>query len=72
MLLGDKNALMLGTRVLGYGKDYTVKLTDPDTGLEVEHTFDLTELKTKKIEDDIFKSGKNEFEFKSHRAKETI
>ena len=59
MLVGDKNALMLGTRVLGYGKDYVVKITDPDTDLEIEHTFDLTELKTKKIEDDIFKSGKN-------------
>ena len=51
LLIGDKNALMVGTRVLGYGKDYTVDIQDPDTDLEVEHTFDLTELKTIKKKD---------------------
>ena len=30
-LIGDKNALMVGTRILGYGKDYDVEITDPDT-----------------------------------------
>ena len=25
MLIGDKNALMVGTRILGYGKDYEVR-----------------------------------------------
>ena len=49
LLIGDKNALMLGTRVLGYGKDYEVQITDPDTSLDVEHTFDLTKLKTKEV-----------------------
>ena len=63
MLLGDKNALMVGTRVLGYGPEYTVKLTDPDTTLEVEHSFDLTKLNNVEIDYDSLKSGKNEFEF---------
>ena len=31
MLIGDKNALMVGTRILGYGKDYRITLVDPDT-----------------------------------------
>ena len=62
MLVGDKNALMVGTRVLGYGKDYVVKFTDPDTSLEVEHTFDLAQLKSKKIDDKVFANG-NKFEF---------
>jgi len=44
LLIGDKNALMVGTRVLGYGKDYVVTMEDPDTSLEVEHSFDLTKL----------------------------
>ena len=61
LLLGDKNALMLGTRVLGYGPEYEVLITDPDTGLEVEHKFDLGTLETKKIDDKIFKNG-NKFE----------
>ena len=55
MLVGDKNALMWGTRVLGYGKDYVVKIDDPDTGLEVEHTFDLTKLETKKVDESFQK-----------------
>ena len=49
MLIGDKNALMVGTRVLGYGKDYTFELKDPDTGNTIEHKFDLTELKNSKL-----------------------
>jgi hypothetical protein len=72
LLIGDKNALMLGTRVLGYGKDYTVSLEDPDTSLDVEHTFDLTSLKTKKFNEKLFKDGKNEFEFTLPTSKRVI
>ena len=28
MLVGDKNALMVGTRVLGYGKNYEISVLD--------------------------------------------
>jgi len=62
MLIGDKNALMVGTRVLGYGKDYPVSLKDPDTGNTIEHTIDLTALKTKEFPEDTFK-GENKFEY---------
>ena len=71
MLVGDKNALMLGTRVLGYGKDYVVKIDDPDTGLEVEHTFDLTKLETKKVDESLFKNG-NKFEFTLPHSKRVV
>ena len=63
LLLGDKNAIMIATRILGYGKDYTVSLTDPSTGDKQEETFDLTKVGDKKIDYKLFKSGKNEFEF---------
>ena len=72
LLIGDKNALMLGTRVLGYGKDYNVTITDPDTSLEVEHTFDLTKLVTKKVDEKLFEDGKNEFEFTLPNSKRVI
>ena len=71
MLVGDKNALMLGTRVLGYGKDYVVSIEDPDTGLDVEHTFDLTKLETKKVDDSLLKNG-NKFEFTLPHSKRVI
>ncbi len=62
MLVGDRNALMVGTRILGYGKDYRVEITDPDTQERVEATIDLTELKHKKINKKLYKNG-NKFSF---------
>ena len=72
LLIGDKNALMLGTRVLGYGKDYEVVIEDPDTGLDTPHTFDLTKLETKKVDEKLFESGENKFEFKLPHSKRVI
>ena len=73
LLIGDKNALMVGTRVLGYGKDYTVVIEDPDTGLDVEHTFDLTGLENKKIDEKLFNSAKeNKFSFTLPHTKKKI
>tara|TARA_B100001113_G_scaffold126867_1_gene103554 strand:- start:428 stop:1198 length:771 start_codon:yes stop_codon:yes gene_type:complete len=63
ILIGDKNALMIGTRVLGYGPEYTVKFEDPDTTLEVEHTFNLTQLTNVDIDYKLLESGKNEFKY---------
>ena len=72
LLIGDKNALMVGTRVLGYGKDYVVNMTDPDTSLEVEHSFDLTALNHKKVDEKLFKNGENKFEFELPNTKRKI
>ena len=69
MLIGDKNALMVGTRVLGDGKDYVVTMEDPDTSLEVEHSFDLTKLNHATIDYEKLKSGKNEFEYTTTNSK---
>ncbi len=69
LLLGDKNAIMIATRVLGYGKDYTVQLTDPSTGEKQEETFDLTKIGDKKVDKKLFKGGKNEFEFELPSSK---
>ena len=72
LLLGDKNAIMIATRILGYGKDYTVQLTDPSTGDKQEETFDLTKIGDKKIDKKLFKGGKNEFEFELPTSKTKI
>src|SRR6056300_2024886 len=31
LVTGDKNAIMIAARILGYGKDYEVEITDPFT-----------------------------------------
>ena len=56
LLVGDKNAIMIATRILGYGKDYSFKY-----GGE-EHTVDLSTLEDKELHEDIKKGG-NHFEF---------
>jgi len=71
MLIGDKNALMVGTRILGYGREYKVMITDPDTNERVEHSVDLTTLKHKKIDESKLKSG-NKFEFELPNSKRMI
>ena len=71
LLIGDKNALMVGTRVLGYGKDYTVEIEDPDTTLKVEHTIDLTELKHTTFDEKLLKGG-NHFKFTLPNSKKVL
>lgn len=73
IILGDKNAIMLATRVLGYGKDYIIQVTD-DYGSKKEITVDLSKVQTKDIDvsklnrENTYKFttpvGKNELEFK--------
>lgn len=46
LLIGDLNAVMVATRILGYGKDYTVDISCPKCGKESEQKIDLTQLKT--------------------------
>jgi len=58
LVVGDKNAIMIAARVLGYGKDYTFTLNDE------EFTVDLTEVADKELkEEHLLEKGKNEFEF---------
>ena len=53
VLLGDKNAIMVAARVLGYGKDYEIAVTD-DEGNKQKQTIDLTQLKDKELDWDRF------------------
>ncbi len=63
VLLGDKNAIMIATRILGYGKEYTVQISDPSSDEKQEETFDLTKIGDKEVDYSLFKGGKNEFEY---------
>jgi hypothetical protein len=46
LLIGDKNALIVGARVTGYGEEYETKVQCPSCGANVRHTFYLDNLKT--------------------------
>jgi len=57
LLIGDKNAIMVAARILGYGANYKF------TYEEEEHTIDLSKLENKEIDKELFKSKVNEFAF---------
>jgi hypothetical protein len=57
ILVGDKNALLVAARILGYGKDY--EFTYKGEKLNV----DLSILEPKPLKEELFKKGKNEFTF---------
>ena len=50
-LLGDLNAVMVASRILGYGKDYPVTANCPKCGENNEHMVDLTQLETKDVDE---------------------
>ena len=69
LLVGDKNAILVAARILGYGADYSFKYLNPNTGEEEEITVDLTEADDKEINESLMINGKNEFEFELPTSK---
>ena len=53
ILIGDKNAILLATRILGYGADYQVEVTDPFTLETQKVNIDLSKVQTKDIDDKL-------------------
>jgi hypothetical protein len=72
LLNGDKNAILLAARILGYGKDYDFIYTDPNTGESEKVTADLSLLESKQVDESIFTPGKNEFNFELPVSKVVI
>ena len=58
LLIGDKNAIMIAARILGYGAKYQFKYNGE------EQEVDLSKIDNKKIDKKLFKQGVNEFSFK--------
>ncbi|OVE73895.1 hypothetical protein BVX94_02460 [bacterium B17] len=58
LFVGDKNALFVAARILGYGKDYKVTIAGK------EENIDLTQLEPKKVDLTIFENGNNKFIYK--------
>ena len=69
LLVGDKNAILVAARILGYGQDYTFSYPNPTTGENEEVTIDLTEADDKELDSSLMIEGKNEFEFELPTSK---
>jgi hypothetical protein len=72
ILIGDKNAIMVASRVLAYGKEYIFEFTDPSSGETRDETVDLTKLEDKKVDFKKFEKNKNEFDFELPASKKVI
>jgi hypothetical protein len=57
LLVGDKNAILIASRILGYGKDYEFEYKGQ------KELVDLAEIKNKDIDYSLLEKGKNEFTF---------
>ena len=66
ILVGDKNAILVASRILAYGKEYEVEI-DGQTVV-----VDLTTLKDKEIDKSVFTKGVNEFEFELPATKRKL
>lgn len=66
LLVGDKNAILIASRILGYGQDYEFE-TNGRT-----YQVDLTTLKDKELPEDVDYSKGNEFNFTLPASKDEI
>ena len=57
LLVGDKNAILIAARILGYGKDYNINYNGKEVNI------DLSKLEDKVVDESLFKRGINEFAF---------
>lgn len=70
---GDKNAIMVAARLLGYGNDYTVELEDPfSQGTKQKVTIDLSQIEHKEVDYSLFENRKNEFDFELPNSKRVV
>jgi len=66
LLIGDKNAIMIASRILGYGSDYSFSYNNE------EHTVDLSLIENKPLKEELFTNRINEFSFTLPRSKNNI
>ena len=73
LIVGDKNALLVAARVLGYGKDYEFRAINPTTKQQEDFSVDLSTLKDKNINPkDLKEEGVNEFDFTLPHSKTLV
>jgi hypothetical protein len=61
IIIGDKNAIMLATRILGYGSDYQIEVMN-DLDEKSKVTVDLAQIQTKEVDVELLNTD-NKFTF---------
>jgi hypothetical protein len=68
LLIGDKNAILVATRVLAYGPVYKVTVTDPFENEPVDVDVDMAKLSTKDVDESKWNRD-NEYDFLLPKSK---
>ena len=71
IIVGDKNAILLATRILGYGSDYQVDVTDPFSGEQQKTNVDLAKIQTKDVDESLLNRD-NRYEYELPLSKKKI
>jgi hypothetical protein len=66
LLIGDKNAIMVSARILGYGSEYSFEHNGET------QTIDLSSLENKPLKEELFTNRVNEFEFTLPHSKNSV
>jgi hypothetical protein len=70
LVVGDKNAILVAARILGYGADYPIEITDKH-GKKIPVKINLSKLENKPLDESLFELGKNSFNFILPQSKVT-
>lgn len=62
LLIGDKNAILITSRILAFGSEYEVTINDPEEKEAVEVSVDLSKIKIKEI-DEAKLNRENEYDY---------
>ena len=66
LLTGDKDAILIAARILGYGSDYIFNYNGEEINI------DLTIIKDKQLDESLIVDGKNEFPFTLPTSKKEV
>jgi len=72
LLTGDRDAILIALRVIGYGSEYKVKLECPECSENFSHTFQLNNLKIRPLGADPVKPNTNRFAYKLPLSKVNV
>ena len=72
LILGDKNAVLVASRILAYGPEYTAEVANPkNLDEKVQHSFDLTKCPFKELVEGVDYSN-NSFDFQTPVGKNKL
>ena len=70
---GDKNAIMVAARILGYGNNYEVEIDDPFSSGEKQNLIiDLSQIEHKEVDYSLFENRVNEFDYELPNSKRVV